>query len=193
MTDDPNRRNVRFTTKRTDLTQLLKEAENARRARALQFDPVMNHRVRAAASLDETLTEQIPGKVDLNVYINRVATFVQICEGAIGEMATSITTECLPTTWLSPFAVALVDVMHFVAACVGKGGQVGLRIAIRRKRGRLIAGLEVRGDYSVVAPAAATCGLVRAAAIIDNLDGRLDRGMDADRMVFGFVFDRIEG
>lgn len=173
--------------------RLIEEASDVRRFRRLALDSAMTHRVQAAAALEMALSGPLPEVVDLGGYMTRIVTLYQICDGAIGGFNTAIATEGLPRSWISPFGMALVDIMHFVTAGVADDGQVTLRLSIARDRGRLAAALNVRGAFSPLAPASATRGLLRACAMIDGLGGHVERFVNVDRMSIEMTFDKSGG
>ncbi|MEG8016046.1 hypothetical protein [Sphingomonas sp. 22R3R2A-7] len=173
--------------------RLIEEANEARRFRRLALDPAINHRVQAAAALEKALVGPLPDVVDLGEYMTRIVTLYQICDGAIGGCNTAIATEGLPGSWISPFGMALIDMMHFVTAGVSDDEQVTLRLSIARDRGRLAAALNVRGAFSALAAASATRGLLRACAMIDGLGGHVERFVNVDRMSIEMTFDKSGG
>lgn len=182
------------------LGHLIEEARNARRERrravlsprtdADAREPAVQHRRRAAYSLERMLAGDLPPMVDCARYLRILAERQHRTSDVIAFTMVSVEPLVMSSMRARALAVALMDLVHFIEAGVRPGGSVGIYLAVAFDSDRLVVGLGADRDVRPLAPAGATRALVRAATIVRLLRGEFQRGVDGDRMVFGLTFPR---
>ncbi|GGB39589.1 hypothetical protein GCM10011380_31390 [Sphingomonas metalli] len=165
------------------LDGLIAEAREARRLPERVMG--LEHSLRAAALLDEALAGSLPPMVDLSSYLTRVASLAQMAMPAFGTVMSAVAVRRVPSGWSRALAVALVDILRFVAAGLSAGDRTVIQLVVAREMEGIVVGVACLCPFSPLAPARATQGLMRAAAVIAMLGGEFQRGIEPQRMVFG--------
>ena len=166
------------------LRVLLGEARVARRRR-----PVRSYtQSRARVMLDEALVGPLPPVVDLDRYLSRICSLTQMAVPTVGTMMTAVAAEGMVARSARPLAVALVEMIYFLAADVPAGERLTLQVAIVRDGDSLILGLAAYGPFIAVPSLEPSRALQRGWAIVRALGAEFQRGICKERMVLGVTY-----
>lgn len=102
-------------------------------------------------------------------------------------MMTSIEPLVMPVRRSRALAVMVADVVAFVEASAAGDGGLKVYVALGIDGDRLVLAVGAEGGLAPVGTAGATRCLLRAGTIARLMGGRLDRGIDGDRMVVGIT------
>lgn len=138
--------------------------------------------------LDEALAGPLPPTVDLNAYISRVCTLAQMSSPGIGTLMTAVAAEGMVARRARPLAVALVEMIHFVAADAPAGDGLTLQVAIVRDGDCLVLGVAAYGQFVAVPRLEPSQALQRGCAIVRALGADFQRGVCEERMVLGITY-----
>ncbi len=176
---------VPYQSKTVVLRSLIDDAARARRYRCGTGE----NQDAARELLEEALEGPLPSIVDLGSYLTRVCTLVQLASPPVGTMMSAVGRERMSSRRARLLAVVLVEMIYFVAAGVPAGDHVTLQFAAEREDGRLVLVLAARGFFSPVARAEGSRALSRAIAMVGAMGAEFVRGVEAERMVLGVLYE----
>ncbi|WP_439571860.1 hypothetical protein [Sphingomonas sp.] len=113
------------------LDGLIAEAREARRLPEQVMG--LEHSLRAAVLQDEALAGSLPSMVDLSSYLTRVASLAQMAMPAFGTVMSAVAVRRVPSGWCRALAVALVDILRFVAAGLSAGDRTVIQLVVARE------------------------------------------------------------
>lgn len=173
---------------------LIEEALADRRRRLLgessdaeAGDGEVMRRRRAACLVERMLSSRSPAQADCSRLLEMLAGRLQLASPVIDQMMTSIEPLVMPVRRSRALAVMVADVIAFVEASAAGDGCLKVYVALGIDGDRLVLAVGAEGGLAPVGTADATRCLLRAGTIARLMGGRLDRGIDGDRMVVGIT------
>lgn len=186
---------VRWPDRSGRLRALVDEALVERRQRLSALDATMAdvddadglRRHRAAHLVERMLSSRKPARADCSRFLELLAGRLQMASPVIGQLMTSIVPLVMPSRRARALAVMIADVFAFAEASAVRDRELRVYLALGFDEDQLVVGVGTEGAIAPVGTANATLGLLRARAIAELMGGRLDRGIDRDRMVVGIT------
>lgn len=174
------------------LNTLLKEAELARASTRLSLTcrfSLSDSEAHAMELADSVLAGPLPARVECDTFISHAICCRTRASSWIRCFKTAIAPISLPRRTARALAVAIDEVVRFIDGTLCAGEHVAMCLVMAVDDQRLIVGLRAEGLLDPVANLAGTTSLLRANAIVDCLQGELQRGIENENMVFGIALE----